>query len=115
MGVQEESTKTALYHHVQLLGSFFNPLRVVAVDHKYQTLRTHTHTHMLRPACVCEVVAQQLSYLRADVIMSPQRPDDSLTPDVPNGEADVLILHRLHIKTCRCEGRLSPPAIISVT
>lgn len=30
------------YHRVQLVSGFFNPLGVVAVDHKYQTLNTET-------------------------------------------------------------------------
>lgn len=100
-----EKHKTAVYHCVQLVGSFFNPLRVIAVDHKYQTLRTNTHTHTLSPSCLCiRVVQQLLDYLRANVIMPPQRPDDSLTPDIPDSEADVLILHSLHVKTCKSLG-----------
>lgn len=34
----------AVYDCVQLISSFFNPLWVVAVDHKYQPLRTQMHT-----------------------------------------------------------------------
>lgn len=33
--------------------------------------------------------------------MLPQGPDDGLTPHIPNGEADVLVVHRLHVKACK--------------
>lgn len=44
-------------------------------------------------------VQQLLDHLDINEIMSPQRPDDGLTPNIPNSEADVLILHCLYIKT----------------
>ena len=33
-------------------------------------------------------------------VMAPQRSDLVLTPDVPDSEADVLVLHRLYVETC---------------
>lgn len=62
---------------------------------------THTHTQSVSLACLRVVVQQLLDYLCADVIMLPQRPDDGLTPHIPNGEADVLVVHRLHVKACK--------------
>lgn len=92
--------KKAVYHCVQLIGSFFKPLWVIAVDHKYQTLMMQTYT--LSPTCLSAIVIEVqrlLDHLDINVIMSPQRPDDSLTPNIPNSEADVLVLHCLDIKT----------------
>lgn len=84
---------------MQLISSFFNPLWVVAVDHKYQPLRRQMHTPSVQLVLRVVEVQPLLDYLYINVIMSPQRPDDSLTPNIPNSEADVLIVHRLHIKT----------------
>lgn len=94
------SVAKGLYHHVQLISSFLNPLGVVAVHHKYQTLekRTHVTAHVLQ----CRVLtgADVLQHLCVSVVMSPQGSDDSLATDVPNCKTDVSVLDRLHIKTC---------------
>lgn len=38
-------------------------------------------------------------YLCVLEVVSPQRSDLVLTTDIPNCEADVLVLNRLHIET----------------
>lgn len=68
-----------LHHLSELLSRLCYSLSVVAVHHEDQTL------------CVLEVV-------------SPQRTDLVLTADVPHCETDVLVLHRLHIKTDSRDG-----------
>lgn len=43
-------------------------------------------------------LAAGLPYLRVLVVVSPQWPDLVLAANIPDGEADVLVLHRLHVK-----------------
>lgn len=42
----------SFYQCVQLLRCLFDPLRVVAVDHKYQTLKTNRQ-YLKAPHCSC--------------------------------------------------------------
>jgi hypothetical protein len=43
-------------------------------------------------------------------VVAPERADLVLTADVPDGEADVLVLDRLNIETCRKLARSRPSA-----
>ncbi|KAG6554759.1 hypothetical protein Mapa_003778 [Marchantia paleacea] len=73
-------TKLIFIHHsVQLVTGLGNTISVVAVHHENQALS------------VLEV-------------MLPQRPDLVLTSHIPHREADVLVLHRLHVETDRRNG-----------
>ena len=48
--------------------------------------------------CVC-VRERERVYLSVQEVVSPQRSYLVLTPYIPHGEANVLILYSLHIKT----------------
>ena len=76
VGEDEEHGVTELVlgqHSVKLVPGLSYPLTIVAVHHEDESF------------CVLEV-------------MSPERPDLVLTAHVPHSEADVLVLHGLHIE-----------------
>jgi len=72
-------------HPVQLVPGLGYPLPVIAVHHEYQSI----------------------SVLK---VMSPERSDLVLTAHIPDGEADVLVLDRLHIEPDGGDGRHNLPA-----
>lgn len=84
-------------HTVQLVLSLSNTLTIIAVNYEDEALR------------VLEVVPPERPDLRA--CQERSSPADSLpqfidsylvlATDVPHGEADVLVLDRLNIETCR--------------
>jgi hypothetical protein len=60
---------------VELISSFHNTVPIIAINNKDKTL------------CVLEV-------------MPPKRSDLVLTPDIPNSEANVLVLNSFNVEPC---------------
>ena len=86
--VRKDEEQTLLHfsitqYTVQLLLCFIDPISVLAIDHKYETLR-------------------------ASVVVSPQRPDLVLSSDIPYVKFDVLVGNSLDVEAdCLDRARIS--------
>ena len=78
--------------------SFTDPLPVVAVHHEDESLSVLQHRKDPR-----SVDHDENSYKVHLEVVSPERSDLVLATHVPDCEADVLVLHRLHVEPCEGE------------
>ena len=65
------------------------------------TITQYTMELLLRLVYALAVLAvdNEDETLGASVVVPPQRPDLVLSSDIPHVELDVLVCHRLHVKT----------------
>lgn len=90
-------------HPHQLLPRLVHPLPVVAVHHKDQPWgEERALTGSLRsPRSPSPPTASpETPTLGVLEVMPPEGPDLVLPTHIPHGEADVLVLHRLHVEPC---------------
>ena len=91
-------------HAHQLVSGFTDSLSIIGIDHEYETLRV---LKVMTPQGPGKATRDyfELVYVSAGKKVTIFLPDFVLTADIPHGEADVLVLHGLHIKACGLKKR----------